>query len=137
MIDERYKIAISKLGQRVRVSGAAGLGGSIHVKNSAPLQTLYKILQDWFPSAALFSGSDPRVGRNLSAGVQEWKGAYLVMPDGPPLIGASGVPGVWLNVGHGAHGWALACGSARALADLMAGRPPHIDIEGLGVDRLR
>ena len=137
VIDERYKIAISKLGQRVRVSGAAGLGGSIHVKNSAPLQTLYKILQDWFPSAALFSGSDPRVGRNLGAGVQEWKGAYLVMPDGPPLIGSSGVPGVWLNVGHGAHGWALACGSARALTDLMAGRPPHIDMEGLGVDRLR
>ena len=137
VIDERYKATICRLGQRIRVSGAAELGGDIHVKTPASLQMLYEILQDWFPGAALFSGSDPRAGCNLSAGVQEWKGAYPVMPDGPPLIGDSGIPGVWLNVGHGTHGWALACGSARALADLVTGHPTHIDMEGLGIDRLR
>lgn len=137
VIDERYKIAISRLGQRVRVSGAAELGGNANVKKPESMQTLYKILQDWFPGAALFSGNNPRAGRNLGAGVQEWKGAYPVTPDGPPLIGSSGIPGVWLNMGHGAHGWALACGSARALADLLAGQPTHIDMDGLGIDRLR
>jgi D-amino-acid dehydrogenase len=50
-----------------------------------------------------------------------------MLPDGPPAIGPSGVPGVWLNTGHGSSGWALACGSARLLAHLMAGRDPGVD----------
>ena len=137
VIDERYKVAISRLGQRVRVSGATELGGDTNVKHLTSLQLLYKVLQDWFPGAALFSGSDPRAGRNLGAGVQEWKGAFPTTPDGPPFIGDSRIPGVWLNVGHGAHGWAMACGSARALADMMAGKVPQIDTDGFGVDRLR
>lgn len=137
VIDARHQVAISRLGQRVRVTGAVELGGDANVKRPAALQALYRVLQDWFPGAALFAGSDSRAGRNLGAGVQEWKGAYGAMPDGPPLLGDSGLPGVWLNIGHGAHGWALGCGSARALADLMAGRAPPIDMQGLGVDRLR
>lgn len=59
-----------------------------------------------------------------------------MLPDGPPLIGPSGLPGIWLNLGHGSSGWALSCGSARALADRIAGRTPEIDLEGLGVERL-
>jgi len=46
------------------------------------------------------------------------------------------VPGLWLNLGHGGSGWALSCGSARALADLMAGRPPDLDVNGLDIERL-
>ena len=60
-----------------------------------------------------------------------------MMPDGPPLIGSSGIPGVWLNLGHGSSGWALSCGSARVLADLVAGKAPDIDADGLGIDRLQ
>ena len=60
-----------------------------------------------------------------------------MMPDGPPILGASGIPGVWLNVGHGSSGWALANGSAKVLCDLISGRKPDIDISGLGIDRLR
>ena len=52
------------------------------------------------------------------------------------LIGASGIPRIWLNLGHGSSGWALSCGSARAVADLMAGHTPEVDIEGLGIERL-
>ena len=59
-----------------------------------------------------------------------------MLPDGPPVLGASGIAGVWLNLGHGSSGWALACGSARLLADGVAGRAPAVDIEGLGVERL-
>jgi D-amino-acid dehydrogenase len=67
---------------------------------------------------------------------QVWKGARPMLPDGPPVIGASGAPNVWLNLGHGSSGWALACGSARVLADAVAGRPAEIDVEGLDVSRL-
>ena len=64
-----------------------------------------------------------------------WRGARPALPDGPPVVGASGVPGLWLNLGHGSSGWALACGSARALADTVAGRAPDISLEGLGAQR--
>ena len=60
-----------------------------------------------------------------------------MLPDGPPVLGASGVPGVWLNLGHGSSGWALACGSARVLADQIAGREPAIDTSGYNVGRYR
>jgi D-amino-acid dehydrogenase len=124
VMDERYKVAISRLGQRVRVAGSAELGGT-GTLDPASLQTLYKVLQDWFPGAV-----------TLRAGVQQWKGARPMLPDGPPIIGPSGVPGIWLNLGHGSSGWALSCGSARVLADLMSGRDPGIDLEGLGIERL-
>ena len=128
LMDERYKVAISRLGNRVRVAGSAEIGGSPSVKRAAAIQTLYKVLHDWFPGAAQI--------RNTGATVQEWKGARPMLPDGPPVLGATGIPGVWLNLGHGSSGWALSCGSARAVADLMGGRVPGVDIEGLGVERL-
>ena len=128
LMDERYKVAISRLGQRVRVAGSAEMGGSLGEKRVASIQTLYKVLHDWFPGAAQHA--------RLGAHVQEWKGARPMLPDGPPIIGNSGIPGVWLNLGHGSSGWALSCGSARVLADLMAGKNPDIDMEGLGMDRL-
>jgi D-amino-acid dehydrogenase len=128
LMDERYKVAITRLGNRVRVAGSAEIGGSPARKNPGTLQTLYKVLHDWFPGAAQLS--------NTGAAVQEWKGARPMLPDGPPVIGATGIPGLWLNLGHGSSGWALSCGSARVVADLMAGRAPLLDIEGLGVERL-
>lgn len=126
VIDERYKVAITRLGNRVRVGGGAELGGKAERHNKAAVQTLYKVLQDWFPGAGV-----------LSSGVQTWKGARAMLPDGPPLLGASGVPGLWLNCGHGASGWSLGCGAARALADLVAGRAPETDLTGFGVQRLQ
>jgi D-amino-acid dehydrogenase len=128
LMDERYKLAISRLGNRVRVAGSAEIGGSPTLKRPAAIQTLYKVLHDWFPGAAQIS--------NTGASVQEWKGARPMLPDGPPMLGATGIPGVWINLGHGSSGWALSCGSARAVADLMAGRAPEIDVEGLGIERL-
>ncbi|MBI5277856.1 MAG: D-amino acid dehydrogenase [Burkholderiales bacterium] len=128
LMDERYKVAISRLGNRVRVSGSAEIGGDPERKRPAAIQTLYKVLHDWFPGAAQLA--------NTGAAVQEWKGARPMMPDGPPVLGATGTPGVWVNLGHGSSGWALSCGSARVVADLVAGRAPEIDVEGLGVERL-
>jgi D-amino-acid dehydrogenase len=125
LMDERFKVAITRLGQRVRVAGSAELGAAADKMNAAALRTLYRVLDDWFPGAAV----QPKA--------QHWKGARPMLPDGPPVLGPSGVPGVWLNVGHGASGWALSCGSARVLADEVAGRPAPIDLGRLGVERLR
>ena len=129
LMDERYKVAISRLGNRVRVAGSAEIGGRPDTKRAASIQTLYKVLHDWFPGAAQIS--------NTGASVQEWKGARPMLPDGPPVLGASGHAGLWLNLGHGSSGWALSCGSARILADQIAGRTPAVDMQGLGVERLR
>ena len=68
---------------------------------------------------------------------QRWKGARPMLPDGPPVLGPSGAEGVWLNVGHGGSGWALAAGSARLVADAIAGRKTPIGIDGLGIERLK
>jgi D-amino-acid dehydrogenase len=125
LMDERYKVAISRLGERVRVAGSAEIGGRTHQQNAAALATLYKVLDDWFPGAAIVREA------------QHWKGARPMLPDGPPVLGASPAPGVWLNLGHGSSGWALACGSACVLADLVSGRSPALDISRLSLDRLR
>lgn len=126
VIDEQYKIAISRLGHRIRVSGGAEIGHHNHQHNQATIKTLYRVLDDWFPGAARTQDS-----------VQIWKGARPMTPDGLPIIGASGVPGVWLNLGHGANGWTLACGSARTLSDCINGKSPAIDMQGLGLERLQ
>jgi D-amino-acid dehydrogenase len=125
VMDERYKVAISRLGSRVRVAGTAQIGGAPKQHHPKSLATLYKVLHDWYPGIAQLKQA------------QTWKGARPMLPDGPPVLGRSGIDGVWLNLGHGSSGWALACGSARLLADALAGRPTPIDIDGLGIERLK
>jgi D-amino-acid dehydrogenase len=120
LMDERYKVSITRLGQRVRVAGSAQVGGSAERMNKAALQTLYKVLHDWFPGAA-----------TMSQGVQEWQGARPMLANRPPVIGATAHSNIWLNLGHGSSGWALACGSARLLADQVAGKKP--ELEGFGL----
>ncbi len=115
LMDERFKVAITRLGERVRIAGSAEIGGKPDEMNEAPIATLYRVLQDWFPAAA------------RQAHAQTWKGARPMLPDGPPAIGACGVPHLWINTGHGSSGWALACGSARLAADLVAGRDTALD----------
>ena len=124
VMDERYKVAISRLGARVRVAGSAEIGGRPEAHNPSAIATLYKVLDDWFPGCA------------QQAKVQAWKGARPMLPDGPPVVGASGKAGIWLNLGHGSSGWALSCGSARLIADQIAGRSASIDAEGLSLTRL-
>nr|MBP6765622.1 FAD-dependent oxidoreductase [Rubrivivax sp.] len=125
VLDDKHRVTISRLGQRVRVAGGAELGGPPTRQRMAALRTLYRVLDDWFPGAA------------LAREAQHWKGARPMLPDGPPVLGASGAPGVWLNLGHGASGWTLACGSARVLAEAIAGREAPLDVSRLGLARLR
>ncbi len=124
LMDERYKVAISRLGNRVRVAGSAEIGRGEHADGRA-YATLDKVLDDWFP------------GVTRRGAAQRWRGARPMLPDGPPVLGPSGAAGVWLNLGHGGSGWALACGSARIVADAVAGRKTPIDVDGLGIERLK
>ena len=127
------QITITRLGQRVRVAGLGEIGGR-HGNTSAHIpalpawaeKRLYRTLTDWFPAAA-----------RLTNGVQVWRGARSMLPDGPPVLGSSGLPGLWLNLGHGDNGWAMACGAARILADLLEGHGPEIDLQGFGLERFR
>jgi len=125
VLDEAHEVTIARLGQRIRVAGGTEIGGRPDRHDPAPLRSLYRVLDDWFPGAA------------LTQQAQHWKGARPMLPDGPPVLGESGAPGIWLNLGHGASGWALACGSATVLAERIAGREAPLDTSGLGVERLR
>ncbi len=116
LMDERYKVSITRLGQRVRVAGSAQVGGHAGHVNLSAVRTLYKVLHDWFPGSAV-----------MGHGVQQWQGARPMLANRPPVIGATDRLGVWLNLGHGSSGWALSCGSARLLADQIAGRASLID----------
>ena len=124
VMDERFKVVISRLGQRLRVAGSAELGGGLERQHQGAIATLYKVLNDWFPGGAQLRRA------------QVWKGARPMLPDGPPVVGKSNVPGVWLNLGHGSSGWALSCGSARALADMVGGREAALDMAPLALQRL-
>lgn len=128
VLDMRHHASISRLGQRVRVAGHAALGHRAARRDGRAIEGLYRVLQQWFPAAAQLGGQ--------GMGVQEWQGARPSLPDGMPVLGASGLPGLWLNLGHGNDGWSLACGSARVLADQVAGRAPALDVAALAIARL-
>jgi len=125
LMDEAYKTAITPFANRMRIAGTAEIGDrALNLRESA-LRTLLKVARDWFPGAARYSEA------------QFWVGARPMLPDGPPLLGATPIEGLYLNLGHGSTGWAMACGCARVLADVIAGEPSPIDLDGLTLDRYR
>jgi D-amino-acid dehydrogenase len=123
VMDARHHVSIARTGQRIRVSGIAEIGGNKKAPEEC-VSLLYKVLNDWFPGAAKTHES-----------VQVWRGTRDVLTDGVPILGHSGIKGVWLNTGHGNHGWANSCGSARAIADMVSGRECEVDLKGLGIER--
>lgn len=123
VMDEAYKVAVTRMGHRLRVAGTAELGSRELTLRRSALATLLKVARDWFPAAAVWSQA------------RFWVGARPMMPDGAPVLGATPVKGLYLNVGHGSTGWAMACGSARVVADLVVDRVPGIDLEGLTLQR--
>ncbi|VWB82064.1 amino acid dehydrogenase [Burkholderia pseudomultivorans] len=123
LMDESLKTAITRFGPTLRVAGTAELGSRHAALRQQALDTLMKVLDDWFPQAA------------DRASARFWVGRRPMTPDGPPLLGASGIDGLWLNVGHGSTGWAMSMGSGKVLADLVTGRTPEIDLSGLTLAR--
>ncbi len=123
VMDETYKIAITRLGDRIRVGGMAEISGFSTDLPAARRATLEQSVRDLFPR-----GGDPSAGTF-------WSGLRPMTPDGPPIIGRTRFSNLMLNTGHGPFGWTMSCGSARMLADLVSGRKPEIATEGLGFER--
>ncbi len=122
VLDETYKIALTRLGDRIRVGGMAELAGFDLGLNPRRRATLEKVTRELFPGGDL-----PRA--------EFWTGLRPMTPDGTPLVGATPVANLSLNTGHGTLGWTMACGSAQVLADQIVGRQPAIQTEGLDMSR--
>lgn len=125
LLDPRRGVSIVSAGNRLRASGGTRVGAMSRAQEAAAWKTLYSALDDWFPGAARI------------AQAQQWRGESPSLPDGLPVLGRSGLEGVWLNLGHGCVGWAVACGSARVLSSLISGGMAEIDTTGLTIDRFR
>ena len=117
--DEAKKIVISRLGDRLRAAGTAELGGYDVSLNAVRCEAIARRLRQVFPGLA------------GCAVVDRWAGLRPATPSNVPLIGRTGLANLYLNTGHGTLGWTLACGSARALAALVSGRPPDVDFRFL------
>lgn len=125
VLDETYKVAITRFERRIRVGGMAELAGHDLTLRRRRRRTLEKVTHDLFPGAG-----------DLTA-AEFWTGLRPMTPDSTPIVGATPIAGLFLNTGHGTLGWTMAAGSGRLIADIVVGRRPDIDLEGLGIARYR
>jgi len=123
VMDETFKVAITRLGDRIRVGGTAELGGWSTRLRESRRGTLVHSLTDLFPGAGDASRAE------------FWAGLRPMTPDGTPLIGPTRFSNLWLNTGHGTLGWTMACGSGALLTDLIGGRRPNVQHDDLGLAR--
>ena len=122
VLDETYKVAVTRFDNRIRVGGMAELSGFDLGLNPRRRETLEKVVSDLFPGGDL-------------ARATFWTGLRPMTPDSTPIIGATSVPNLYLNTGHGTLGWTMACGSGKLIADQVVGRQPEISTDGLSLNR--
>ena len=125
IMDETHKVAVTRLGDRIRVGGTAELAGYSLALREARRKTLDHVLTDLFPRAG-----------DVARGTF-WTGLRPMTPDGTPVVGGSPYPNLYLATGHGTLGWTMAAGTGRVIADLMSGKPTEISLDGLTIDRYR
>ena len=125
VMDESYKVAITRLGDRIRVGGTAEVGDYRVRLATGRRLTLERSLLDLFPR-----------GGDLTE-PSFWSGLRPMTPDGPPIIGQARYKNLYLNTGHGTLGWTMACGAGRIIADQLLGNRPAIATEGLSLQRYR
>jgi D-amino-acid dehydrogenase len=125
VMDETHKVAVTRLGDRIRVGGTAQLSGFDLGLSQARRRTLEFVVSDLFPR-----GGDV-------ARAEFWTGLRPMTPDGTPIVGGSGFDNLFLSTGHGTLGWTMAAGTGRVMADLISGREPEISMDGLGIERYR
>jgi len=123
LLDETYKIAVTRFERRIRVGGMAELGGYDLRLNPRRRETLAMVVEDLYP------------GAGDVAAAEFWTGLRPMTPDSTPILGATRWRNLVLNTGHGTLGWTMACGSGRLVADLITGRTPQIALDGLDVSR--
>lgn len=125
IIDETYKVAITRFDQRIRVGGMAQVSGFDLALNPQRRETLEYVTGMLYPQ-----------GGDLTQ-AEFWTGLRPATPDGTPIIGASAYRNLFLNTGHGTLGWTMSCGSASYLADVISQTTPQISGEGLDIFRYR
>jgi D-amino-acid dehydrogenase len=125
VMDETHKVAVTRLGERIRVGGTAEIAGYSLALREPRRETLTHVVTDLFPT-----------GGDVSR-ASFWCGLRPMTPDGTPLVGPTNVPNLLLATGHGTLGWTMAAGTGRVIADLISGRPPEISLDGLTLDRYR
>jgi D-amino-acid dehydrogenase len=125
VMDETHKVAVTRLGDRIRVGGTAELAGYSMQLHEARRRTLLHVVDDLFPG-----GGD-------AARAEFWCGLRPMTPDGTPIVGGTEMANLWLATGHGTLGWTMAAGTARVISDLISGRAPAIDLAGLTIARYR
>jgi len=125
LMDESYKVAITRLGDRIRVGGMAELSGYSRGLPRARRDTLEYSLDSLFPGSGDLSRAS------------FWSGLRPMTPDGTPIIGGTRIPNLFLNTGHGTLGWTMACGSAQVIADIISGNVPAIETADLAISRYR
>jgi D-amino-acid dehydrogenase len=125
IMDETHKVAVTRLGDRIRVGGTAELAGYSLKLREARRATLEHVVTDLFPT-----------GGDVSR-ASFWCGLRPMTPDGTPIVGPTPLDNLLLATGHGTLGWTMAAGTGRVIADLVSGRQPEIDIEGLAMERYR
>lgn len=123
IMDETHKVALTRLGDRIRVAGQAEIIGYSKKLGSHATDTVRHVVTDLFPR-----------GGDVSK-AQGWTGLRPMTPDGTPVIGPTRYPNLFLNTGHGTLGWTMSCGSSRAVADIVLGKTPEIDMDGLTAAR--
>jgi D-amino-acid dehydrogenase len=125
IMDETFKVAITRLGDRIRVGGTAEIAGFDLNLREARRETLVHSVTDLFPNSGAIEKAE------------FWCGLRPMTPDGTPVLGKTRYGNLFLNSGHGTLGWTMACGSGRVLADIVSGKKPDIDLEGLSMERYR
>jgi len=121
LTDDRYKLVFSRLGDRLRVAGTAELNGYNTSINEIRCGAIVHRTFELFPGA----------GRPERA--EFWTGLRPATPSNVPLVGRTRYSNLFLNTGHGTLGWTMACGSGRAIADIVSGRQPAPDFRFFGL----
>jgi D-amino-acid dehydrogenase len=120
LTDESAKLAISPLGQRLRVAGTAELSDYAAEIDVDRCLSILRRAQELFPTAGNFARAQP------------WAGLRPTTPGNVPIIGGTRLPNLFLNTGHGTLGWTLACGSGHAIADIISGRRAEVEFAFAG-----
>lgn len=123
VLDETYKVAITRFDDRIRVGGMAEIVGFNTKLLPARRRTLEMVVGDLFPQGAHIEQAD------------FWSGLRPMTPDGTPIVGRTPLKNLFLNTGHGTLGWTMACGSGQLLSDIISGVTPAISADDLSVMR--
>ncbi|WJV64475.1 D-amino acid dehydrogenase [Pectobacteriaceae bacterium CE70] len=123
VLDETYKVAITRFDQRIRVGGMAEISGFDLSLNPKRRETLEMVVRDLYPHCGSIEQAT------------FWTGLRPMTPDGTPLVGCSPLQNLYLNTGHGTLGWTMACGSGQLLADIISEKTPDIESDDLSFSR--